>query len=270
MPERQYSESEVRRIIEAATRQRGGAAEGGEGLTLAEIERVGQESGIDPAHLRAAARALDEGGPTAVEDEGRFLVARRTLPGTLGDAEWGAFTAELEDLYRPNLNIFDYVRGGNPVRPPRPGIREWREKALEPQTVARATETMGETHVVLRRLVPSFSLTDLPLSASLFIAAVVGFIAWLQGYILYLSPFLGPLAALLTLATTAPLAWHYVRRVRDRETEQLRRVVSALHSTDCRSGVGGATPPEARTDPAPSADNERGGVEPARARQRVR
>ena len=70
---RTYSEAEVASIIERAVeRQRAVEAGVGEaGLTLDEIERIGRESGIDPAHLRAAAAEVDDLGRTLARQSGQ-------------------------------------------------------------------------------------------------------------------------------------------------------------------------------------------------------
>ena len=70
---RTYSEAEVASIIERAVeRQRAVEAGVGEaGLTLDEIERIGREAGIDPAHLRAAAAEVDDLGRTLARQSGQ-------------------------------------------------------------------------------------------------------------------------------------------------------------------------------------------------------
>lgn len=70
---RTYSEAEVASIIERAVeRQRAVEAGVGEaGLTLDEIERIGREAGIDPAHLRAAAAEVDDVGRTLARQSGQ-------------------------------------------------------------------------------------------------------------------------------------------------------------------------------------------------------
>ena len=70
---RTYSEAEVASIIERAVeRQRAVEAGVGEaGLTLDEIERIGREAGIDPAHLRAAAAEVDDLGRTLPRQSGQ-------------------------------------------------------------------------------------------------------------------------------------------------------------------------------------------------------
>jgi hypothetical protein len=65
-PERSYTEREVADIIERAVERQEAARERAstEGLTLSDLERLGQEVGIDPAHLLAAAEELDGAGRT--------------------------------------------------------------------------------------------------------------------------------------------------------------------------------------------------------------
>jgi hypothetical protein len=62
---RRYGDKEVGLILRRATefqrQEPASAAEGG-GLTLAELEEIAAEAGIDPRHLRRAASELDESG----------------------------------------------------------------------------------------------------------------------------------------------------------------------------------------------------------------
>ena len=79
MSDRTYSEREVAAIIErAAQAQQRGTDPDAPGLTLAEIERVGREAGLDPALLRRAAAEVDAG----------LLSQEATRPGTDVAARW--------------------------------------------------------------------------------------------------------------------------------------------------------------------------------------
>ncbi len=89
MSERRYGDDEVRRIFElAADRQeqarsaasRGGG-EGGDGLTLAELQEIGAAAGIDPDHVVAAAEGLAAGGALARRPVTRGEVARAAPSG---------------------------------------------------------------------------------------------------------------------------------------------------------------------------------------------
>lgn len=64
-PPRLYSEEEVSKILDRATglhRERPGHSSGSSsGLSLAELEEIALEAGIDPLDLRRAAMELDSG-----------------------------------------------------------------------------------------------------------------------------------------------------------------------------------------------------------------
>ena len=97
---RTYSERQVSAIIERAVERQQAAEEGGgeAGLTLDEIERIGRESGIDPAHLRAAAAEIDEAGRTLSHQSGQsstHVYVERWIDAPLNVAGWEDAVAEL-------------------------------------------------------------------------------------------------------------------------------------------------------------------------------
>lgn len=97
---RTYSEREVTAIIERAVERQQAAEQGGgdAGLTLDEIERLGRESGIDPAHLRAAAAEIDEAGRTLARQNGQSrtqVYTERWIDTPLSTAGWEDVVAHL-------------------------------------------------------------------------------------------------------------------------------------------------------------------------------
>lgn len=114
---RRYDEEEVVRLLRRAIElQREEPVlpgpSGGAGLTLAELEEVGAEAGIDPSHLRRAAAEL-EGSPVSPDLAMRLagapisFVLERTAPGELSEAE-------LEELV-PLLRAHALGQGGASV-----------------------------------------------------------------------------------------------------------------------------------------------------------
>lgn len=106
-PDRRYSRDELRAIFQrAAARQEAVQAIGRteqDGLTLAELKQIGAESGIDPAHVAAAAMELERppgddsysrlaGGPTQLRVE-------RVVPGPASDVVWTTMIDELRRTY---------------------------------------------------------------------------------------------------------------------------------------------------------------------------
>lgn len=64
MPERRYDEDEIRSIFDEASRvptlrESGSAPSTDRGFTLAELQEIGSEAGLDPRRIAEAARALD-------------------------------------------------------------------------------------------------------------------------------------------------------------------------------------------------------------------
>jgi tetrahydromethanopterin S-methyltransferase subunit F len=67
MSERTYSEDEMAALLERAAELQATAARAndrGNGLTLAELEAIAEEAGLQPAHLRQAAEEMDRVGPS--------------------------------------------------------------------------------------------------------------------------------------------------------------------------------------------------------------
>jgi hypothetical protein len=121
MTNRRYSEAEVREIFELAMQDRATertALPSSEGLTLTDIQDIGQEVGLAPADLARAAAVLDARGvqvprckslgmPVGV---GRIV----PLPRAMTDHEWDQLVAEL----RTTFNARGRVNSQG-------GLREW-------------------------------------------------------------------------------------------------------------------------------------------------
>lgn len=104
--ERRYLDGEIAEIFEAAAaprRSAGRALSASEGLTLAELQEIGREVGVEPERIAEAASALDLRGAA---------LARRThlgmpisvgriveLPRAPTDHEWELLVAELRETF---------------------------------------------------------------------------------------------------------------------------------------------------------------------------
>jgi hypothetical protein len=110
--DRRYSEAELHAIFERAAKrqeeaQRAEAASRG-ALTLAELQEIGAASGIDPAHVAAAAAELSVpprddvhtflGAPTEVE-------RTRVIPSDVSDEEWARIVAEVRRTFDDDGSI---------------------------------------------------------------------------------------------------------------------------------------------------------------------
>lgn len=111
--ERRYSEAELRAIFErAAKRQeeasRAEAASRGH-LTLRELQEIGGASGIDPAHIAAAAAELAVAAPA--KPTHTFLGApteverTRVFPGPISDEAWARMVAEVRRTFDDDGSI---------------------------------------------------------------------------------------------------------------------------------------------------------------------
>lgn len=105
--ERRYGDDEVEEILDYASRG-GGAVRGSgsvdeHGLTLAELQEVGREVGLDPARIAEGASALDRRGAAVPARTmlGRPLSIGRTveLPRAPTDHEWEQLVAELRETF---------------------------------------------------------------------------------------------------------------------------------------------------------------------------
>ena len=105
--ERRYGDEEVREIFNLATtgdpRDQSLPADSG-GLTLDEIQRIGQQAGIEPARVEQAAKQLDaRGRPSTVQRSFFGLpvgVSRMVdLPRAPTDREWEQLVAECRSTF---------------------------------------------------------------------------------------------------------------------------------------------------------------------------
>lgn len=122
MNERRYRDAEVRRILELATRSDTGrprtdAAAAADGLTLAEIQSIALEVGVEPGAVERAASSLETRGDSAPRTSfGVPVEVARTvpLPRTPTDDEWERIVAELRRTFRARGKVT--VQGN---------LREW-------------------------------------------------------------------------------------------------------------------------------------------------
>ena len=106
---RHYSEQEIQAIFRRATERQEAASTQAprEGLTLDELKRIGDESGIDPAHIEAAAHDITHGvegapSPTGVErfyGRSATIQVERMLPGRMDDAIWNDAVETLRSIF---------------------------------------------------------------------------------------------------------------------------------------------------------------------------
>jgi hypothetical protein len=120
--ERRYQDDEVEAIFDLAVSERrsapGRPAGSGRGMTLAELKEIGQDVGIPPEDIEAAARALD--APVSVAPRrtllGLPLTVGRTvdLPRAPTDHEWELLVGELRRTFAARGRLGQH-----------PSLREW-------------------------------------------------------------------------------------------------------------------------------------------------
>ncbi len=104
-PARHFSEAEIQEVFAraAAAQERADRERAGLGLTVEELQAVGAEAGLDPAHVAAAARAVASGEP----DDGRETLlglpvgVRRaaSLDVVPSNDLWAFLVADLQDTF---------------------------------------------------------------------------------------------------------------------------------------------------------------------------
>lgn len=111
MTDRRYDEEETRRIFDEASRSPGLPAErsaapvDGPGFTLAELQDIGAEAGIEPARIAAAARALDTRGSSVPAKIRRAAglpvgVSRSVdLPASFDEDDWNRLVVDLRETF---------------------------------------------------------------------------------------------------------------------------------------------------------------------------
>jgi hypothetical protein len=108
MSERRYSDDEVSAIFARATETQQDAPRqsgAGDGMTLAELQEIGREVGIDPDAVARAARSLDTAPPLRQPPPARYLgmpigVAHVVeLPYRMTEAAWERLVVDLRETF---------------------------------------------------------------------------------------------------------------------------------------------------------------------------
>lgn len=104
MTDRRYTDHEVAEIFRRATLVRPESrvpATSGDGMTLAQLEAVAEEAGIEPARIAAAARELDAPSVITRRAVGVPVSVSRSveLPRRITDAEWEFLVTRLRETF---------------------------------------------------------------------------------------------------------------------------------------------------------------------------
>ena len=156
MSERTYSERDVADLIaRAVERQQEARRRTPEvGLTLDEVERIGRETGIDPAHLRAAAAEMDAAGRTLTRQtttSDKHVGVERWIDAPLSPEGWEDAVAHLRDHF--GLSMASGMSSGGTVQQVG-NAYEWQHTStLGVQTTVTASPRDGRTRLRMRQLV---------------------------------------------------------------------------------------------------------------------
>lgn len=92
-----YSEKQAGAILRRAVERSAAAGtEGSSGISLAEMERIAAELGIDPQHVRAA--AADVSGRSTTGTPG-VIDLEQIVPAELSEEAWDSILAELRRIF---------------------------------------------------------------------------------------------------------------------------------------------------------------------------
>jgi hypothetical protein len=216
MAERRYDEEETRRIFDAASRVRGlpegGSEPASSGFTLAELQQIGAEAGLDPAGIADAARTVDARASVAVATRRMaglpIGVARAVdLPSAFDDSDWNRLVADLRETFDARGRV--RVDGD---------FREWRNGNLR----ALVEPTDGGYRLRLRTMKGSAYQAITFAGVALAVSVLMIVLGILDG-----EPFDDwPVAMFLSLAGLASMAVSAVRlpawaRTRERQMEEV-------------------------------------------------
>lgn len=220
MPDdRRYTDAELHAIFERAAKRQEAAARAEAashgGLTLAELQDIGAASGIDPAHVAAAAAELSapkRGEPTRWPRE---VVAERWLPGPVSDDAWEAIVETLRrELNKPGV-------AGQVGR-----TREWTTIASggrQPDAPVSVTlRPEGErTRLAVRQSWEEYSRVPLAMGAAFSFTALLlgGIFAFIEPSALFMPVAFAALGLLLFAA--GPPAMRAFARKKEAEFERL-------------------------------------------------
>ncbi|MCL4864676.1 MAG: hypothetical protein KJZ47_02205 [Gemmatimonadales bacterium] len=168
MPERRYSEAEVAEIFKQATEVQQHARRhlpAGEGMTLADLQAIGQEVGVPAELVARAARSLDAEGPPVTR---RFLglplgVGRTVeLDRWLSEDEWERLVVDLRDTFdargvvRADGSLRQWTNGNLTVLL-EPGVNGHRIRMRTYNEMARALLTGGAGALAATTVVTAMS-----------------------------------------------------------------------------------------------------------------
>jgi hypothetical protein len=217
MEERRFTDREVREILKRAVKKTPSRAlVRDEGLSLAELEAIGHEVGIDPARLEDAARAVSLeksersgsvlGGPTVMDFERRV--------------EGEFYPTDTPDI----LAVIRRTMGQQGEVAEVHGSLEWQAKGESGERYVTLSSRDGATTIRSSANLSNLAiLTYLPAGAMGLITSMVGLIKFVQD-----GSQIGLIVCLAVLPILYPILRTIMGKVTSSESTKLQKVVDEL------------------------------------------
>jgi diadenosine tetraphosphate (Ap4A) HIT family hydrolase len=160
MPDHVFTEEEIKAIIRRAAARQEEEAEREEarehGLTLADLERLGEEVGLDPRHLRAAADEVRTGRATGADAETQtdtHVIVERRIDRPFTPEVWEDTVTLLRQRFGVDMGMW-YGRSGEGRIEQVGRAHEWVHMSqLGVETRVSASEREGQTRLILSQRV---------------------------------------------------------------------------------------------------------------------
>jgi hypothetical protein len=214
--ERRFTDREVREILKRAVEAPSRGLIKSEGLSLAELQAIGEEVGIDPARVEDAARAVESRG---VDRSGRLLGAptvlnyERRISGSLAPED----TPEVLSVIRRTMGRQGEV---NDVH----GSLEWSAKGDSGERYVTLSSRDGTATIRgSANLTNAAVLTYLPAGIIGLITSIVGVVALAES-----GDLLGLVVSLAVLPVLYLVLRAVFRTVVGRDSARLQRTVDEL------------------------------------------
>ena len=239
MPDRVFTEEEVKAIIRRASLRQEEEAERKEahqhGLTLEDLEQLGTEVGLDPKHLRAAAEELRSGRPIAVDAERRtdtHVVVERRIDRPFTPEAWEDTVVLLRQRF--GMDMAMWYGGSGTGRVEQVGrAHEWvHVSQLGVETRVSASERGGQTRLILSQRVGMASSKVEGWAIAIFAGLVLGLLggttagAAFDSGTAFLLAFIA--VTLLTTLAGAPLIARLDRAWREKRLRHLKSLAAEI------------------------------------------
>ena len=260
MPDRVFTEEEVREIVRRASQQQAEDAERREahehGLTLADLERLGEEVGLDPVYLRAAADAVQSGQRPVAQTETQtdtHVVVERRMDHPFTAEAWEDTVEMLRQRF--GLDMGTWYGNGSGGRVEQVGrAHEWSHMSQwGTETRVSVSERGGHTRLLLSQRVGQSSPKVEGIGFGAFLGLMVGLIGFGAGEALGGSfPLLALVLvlSLLTALVSAPLATRFAQRRRAGKQDRLKGLAADIEQTFAEA----APPVQTHDEPSPEAE----------------